>query len=105
MHLSGERGTGKSRVFEALLFLAAGWGQPDSIVTVALTRIAAALVNGETVHSKLQIFHNRKPTMLQLEEWSKVHMLIWDEISMTGHSLFVKPIKENKGISGYRRRG
>ncbi len=56
MHVSGEGGTGKSRVFEALLFLAAGWSQPDSILTVAPTGIAAVQVNGETVHSKLQLF-------------------------------------------------
>ncbi len=100
MHLSGEGGTGKSRVVDALRFLAKGWGSPDSIVTVAPTGIAAVLVNGETVHSKLQMFQHKRPTMEQLEQWSKVHMLIWDEISMTGQSLFAKAMKKIKAFLG-----
>lgn len=53
MYLGGEGGTGKTRVIEALQYLAKAWCRPRAIRTCAPTGIAASLVRGQTVHSML----------------------------------------------------
>ncbi len=96
MHISGEAGTGKSRVVEALKYLSASWGRREAISTVATTGIAAVLFNGETVHSKLLVKSrsiSRGQEREEINQWSKVFMLMWDEISMTGQAYFAKPTK------------
>lgn len=55
MHISREAGTGKSRVSVALTYVSASWGRWDAISTVALTGIAALLIDGETVNSNFLI--------------------------------------------------
>ncbi len=91
MHISGEAGTGKSRIIDALRYLSKSWGKPEAICTVAPTGIAAVLIDGETVHSKFLINAktvSKEKERKEIELWSKVLMLVWDEISMTGQSLF-----------------
>ncbi len=80
MHISGEAGTGKYRVVEALKYLAVSWRRPDAISTVAPTGIAAVLINGETVHSKFLIQSrsiSRKKEREEINQWSRIYMLIW----------------------------
>ncbi len=50
----------KTRVIDALRFLEAGWVMSDSMLTAAITGIAAVLIHGVTVHSMLQLLQNRK---------------------------------------------
>ncbi len=72
------------------------WGRPDAISTVAPTGIAAVLINGETEHSKFLIQSrsiSRKKEREEINKWSRIYMLIWDEISMTGQALFSKAYK------------
>lgn len=92
MYIGGEGGTGKSRIVAALRYLAKHWGRPNAVQTVAPTGIAAVLIEGETAHSLLQLMTSRplKPTMEQLEYFSTVHMLVWDEISMCSKKLVAK---------------
>ncbi len=96
MHISGESGTGKSRVVEALKYLSASWGRPEAISTVAPTGIDAVLVYGGTVLSKFLIKAksiSRQKEREEINQWSKVYMLIRDEISMTIRGYFAKPTK------------
>ena len=90
VHIQGSAGTGKSRIVDALRFLALGWGYSDSIVTVAPTGIAAVNIFGETVHSKFNLRKQTRVSDSEIENWSKVHILIWDEISMTGQLDFAR---------------
>ncbi len=60
-------------------------------------RIAAVVMSGETVHSKFLL--NSKSVLKEkerdeIELWSSVSMLVWDEISMTGQSLFYRAFKK-----------
>lgn len=81
-HLQGAAGTGKSRIIDALKYLATQWGYDSSIVTVAPTGIAAVNIMRETVHSKFNLRGRKNVSSKDLELWSKVHLLVWDEISM-----------------------
>ena len=67
MHIAGEGGTGKSRVIDALKYLSTAWGRPNAEVTIAPTGIAAVLVKGETVHSKLHTMNYFKLTSKELK--------------------------------------
>ena len=89
-HIQVSVGTGKPRIVDALRYLALIWGYPDSIVTVAPTGIAAVNILRETVHSKFNLRKQTKVSDSEIEYWSRTHLLIWDEISMTGQVDFAK---------------
>ena len=93
MHIAGEGGTAKSRIIEALRYLRKAWRKPNAVVTVAPTGIAAVLIKGETVRSNFKTMNYFNPTTRDIEAWSEVYMVIWDEMSMTEQSLFVKAFR------------
>ncbi len=95
-YISGEAGSGKSSVVEALKYLAMSWGRPEAISTVAPTGIASVFISEETVHSKFLIQSrgiSRENEKEEISQRSKIYVLIWDEIRMTGQALFCKAYK------------
>ncbi len=87
---------------EALKYPASLCGRSDAISTVVPTGSAAVFINGETVHSKFLIparSISREKNKEEINQWYKVYMLIWDEISMTGQVLFCKAYKNYAQIS------
>lgn len=88
MFLGGEGGSGKSRVIEALVYLAKSWRKQTSVRVCAPTGIAASLVGGQTFHSLVNIRRGRtyrksrrlKPGDVAL--FADMELLILDEVSM-----------------------
>lgn len=109
MYLGGEGGTGKSRIIEALVYLAKMWDRPGAVRTCAPTGIAASLVNGQTFHSLVGLRGGenfdirKKPSAKSMEELAGLLMLVVDEISMLGRknlaalSSYLKLIKDKNG--------
>lgn len=100
MHIAGEEGTGKSRVIHAIRQLASSWARSEAVKTVATTGKAASLIDGETVHSFLRINPNRNAEMESLKvsegeriRFARLHMLIWDELSMASKELLAKAFR------------
>jgi len=89
MGVFGERGTGKSRLIEAIrVWFHRNHCQKELIVT-ATTGNAAVKINGFTVHSAVSIpikksdsIRMGKLTPKQLGEWSERQYMIIDEVSM-----------------------
>lgn len=88
MFMTGEGGTGKTRVIDALLYFTKKWDVPGSVKTCAPTGIAASLINGQTFHSLIKLrgganFNlNKKPTEKCKKCFENVIMIILDEVSM-----------------------
>lgn len=110
LHIGGEGGTGKSRVVQAIRELAASWTRPGAIQTVAQTGIAAALIQGETVHKFLRSnAQSQRHGSLKVSEedrirFSQLHMLIWDEVSMTSKELLGKAMQNLNLLLGTSHR-
>jgi hypothetical protein len=81
--LPGAGGSGKTKSINALLALAAIYGQPKSVVVGAYTGIAASILKGATLDA-LRLIGARKPdgaALLKLRaKWSRVKMLVIDEV-------------------------
>jgi len=78
MVLVGERGTGKSRVINAVDALCLAWGRQDSLIKAAPTGKAAVLINGRTLASVLLNLSKSKSNILACT----ISCLIIDEMSM-----------------------
>ena len=90
MFLGGCGGTGKSRVIQAVVDFARRWNSTSTVVITALSGIAAMLIGGCTLHSALGIGtygKPRKPSPNLMNSWSRIGILIIDEISMMQASL------------------
>lgn len=77
MHLQGPAGTGKSKVADAVKYLAHQCGYLSLIVKVAPSGIAAVNISGATAHSKFNFNINRKITDVDIESWCKVRLILW----------------------------
>ena len=53
--LTGEGGTGKSRVISAVQYFARGWNRSTSVMVMAVTGVAEAAFGASTVHAGLGI--------------------------------------------------
>ena len=86
MMLSGEGGTGKSRVIHAIRALADAWSRPGAVRIASFTGLAAVLVEGETLHRMfgLAVRGARAGRMSEQkkEAFARMRLLIIDEISM-----------------------
>ena len=85
MFLGGCGGTGKSRIIKTFLDFARRWHSASTVVVTATSGIAAMLIGGCTLHSALGIgtkANPPKPSQTLINAWSKIGILIIDEISM-----------------------
>ena len=82
--MTGEGGTGKTRVIECITAVAELWGQPHSVVRAAATGGAAANIKGQTLHSLHLLGDAVRITHQLTRRWSLVRMLIIDEVSFLG---------------------
>ena len=90
MFLGGCGGTGKSRIIKTFLDFARRWHSASTVVVTATSGIAAMLIGGCTLHSALGIgtkANPPKPSQTLINAWSKIGILIIDEISMMRASL------------------
>jgi hypothetical protein len=88
----GEAGTGKSTVIHALLNFAKLWGRDGSVETLAFTGVAAINIDGRTIHSARNLLlngaqHKTDPSVEMKARFSRVILVIIDEISMTDQAL------------------
>lgn len=93
MYLGGEGGTGKTRVIQALMILARELSMESMFVLCAPTGAAATNIDGQTLHSVLNLPFNQgrggtttkfkpsKPSK-RMRYWSSKRFLIIDEVSM-----------------------
>jgi hypothetical protein len=92
MYLGGPGGTGKSEVVKALCALAESWGQPQAVLKLAPSGVAAVNIGGTTIHSGLNIptaeraenCDSYKASAGQRLRFAPVHLVVVDEISMVG---------------------
>lgn len=90
MYVGGEGGTGKTRVIQAITELAKRLNVADSMVLCAPTGTAANNINGQTIHSVLNLSFSargggdRKKWKMEKHAryWAGKRYLIIDEISM-----------------------
>ena len=87
MFLSGPGGSGKSRVVKELLKYAEEYCSRlnfkfdlRTIITSAMSGVAAVSINGETTHSVAALNKN-EPTQEDIESWANARLLIIDEVS------------------------
>ena len=87
MFLTGQGGSGKTRVIDAVLAYAKQFCRnlnvvfnKRTIVVTALTGVAATLINGETLHSAAK-FGCKEIKMDDIDEWRGTRMMIIDECS------------------------
>lgn len=91
-YFGGEAGTGKSTVVHALLKFAKLWGRNGSVETMAFTGVAAINIAGKTIHSARNLRFNgaepnSPPTLDMKSKFSRVVLIIVDEISITDQAL------------------
>ena len=88
--MHGPGGSGKSTCIDLLLAYAKEFCSllgpnysftSQTIVVTALTGVAASLLNGETVHSRLYLCQKKAITPERIETWEETRMVIIDEIS------------------------
>ena len=90
MFLGGCGETGKSRLIKAFLDFARRWHSESTVVVTATSGIAAMLIGGCTLNSAFGIgtkANPPKPSQKLINLWSKIGILIIDEISMMRASL------------------
>lgn len=91
-YFGGEAGTGKSTVIHALLKYAELWGRAGSVETLGFTGVAAINIQGRTIHSARNLMltgaqHTTDPNVEMKARFSRVILVIIDEISMTDQAL------------------
>ena len=102
MYLGGEGGCGKSWVEYGIQKFAKKWKHKDSVELTGSTGAAAAAIGGKTIHSVIgygrrkrrrledttvRAIQRREASRAQQEDFSPIHALIVDEISMVGKAL------------------
>jgi hypothetical protein len=94
--ITGAGGTGKSRIVSAVRGLCEAWCSPDAVAVVASTGIAAASLQGTTMHSSVGLGinctrlpkHIETPADSLIRQWAPVHVVIADEVSMVDLAFF-----------------
>jgi hypothetical protein len=94
--VTGAGGTGKSRVISAVRALCNSWHHSNAVKVVASTGIAAASLNGCTMHSSVGLGinctrlpkHVDTPTDTLIRQWAPVQAVIADEVSMVDLAFF-----------------
>lgn len=95
MFLGGEGGTGKSRIFEALLYFGKCCNRPGAICTFASTVISASLINDVKLHSMSKLkgesvfIINQTHTQDSIDMLSGVTSVILHEFSMMSRKFLV----------------
>ena len=101
--IGGEGGTGKSRIIEVIAKLFVSKGMPHRLLVTATSGIAAAKINGVTIHSACKFskegsrVHHKKVDGFAASssadhrvdgqtkmDWEEKYLLIIDEVSMLG---------------------
>lgn len=85
MYLGGTAGSGKSRVIDAVRYFAQSWARTRSVMCAAPTGVAAANVDGSTLHSLLKLSlggTTKKAPQSLVELFTGVVLIIIDELSM-----------------------
>ena len=95
MILSGEGGTGKSKVIQTVTERFKQLGVEDMLVKAAYTGITVSLINGKTTHMLCMILHCTGKATFEVHaklqaEWMLKEYLILDEYSMLSKSFLSK---------------
>jgi hypothetical protein len=104
-YLGGEAGTGKSTVVHGLLAFSKMWGREGSVETLAFTGVAAINVKGRTMHSARNLKlngaqNNPTPTVEMKSRFTRVVLVIIDEISMTDQALLGGTDLASRSLAG-----
>jgi hypothetical protein len=98
--LTGEGGTGKTRVIDCVAAVAKLCGQPQALVLTAVTGVAAANIRGSTLHSLQLLGKERRLSEQWKDRWKQVAMLVIDEVHILNTHLpsnaqisFVGPVQ------------
>jgi hypothetical protein len=96
MFLTGPGGSGKTKVINSVLSYAKRFCEQmqyafdkRTIVVMAMSGVAATLIDGETIHSAAKL-NCEKITLDHQKEWYNTRMLIVDEISFANSSDLMK---------------
>ncbi|XP_044716538.1 PIF1-like helicase domain-containing protein [Hirsutella rhossiliensis] len=84
LFIGGEGGTGKSRVIEALVELLARRDLSSRVLVTATSGMAAARINGITLHSACGLTGERFVDGRSRMDWQEKEVLVIDEVSMLG---------------------
>ena len=96
--LSGPAGTGKSTVIQALVAFAKQWKASDALCLTATSGIAGVNIEGQTYQKAMGMAFdsgqvadddeeevtNHKATQGDKEKWSRIRLVVIDEVSMMG---------------------
>lgn len=85
MYLGGTAGSGKSRVIDAVRYFAQSWTRARSVTCAAPTGVAAANIDGSTLHTLLKLSlggTTKKAPQSLVEFFTGVVLVIIDELSM-----------------------
>ncbi len=84
LFVTGEGGTGKSRIIDAIASLCRSWSRPDSIAKVALTGSAACNIDGITLDRFIghQYLRSDTHTFTKQEGSAELFLVRIDECSM-----------------------
>jgi len=89
--VTGEGGTGKTRIIEAVKLGMALLQRGNEVIVTAPTGNAASNIHGSTIHTSLDVgvgrHRKRKPSQRVRSLWADKTILIVDEISMVGSRL------------------
>ena len=115
MMLTGEGGTGKSRVVKAFVEFVQRWGGAATVCVTATSGVAACLIGGTTWQKATGSFvfdRNQKrtkpkvPAVASSGVWKEIRFVVIDEVSMLSAqgiakiSSYMQKLKGDKGLFG-----
>ena len=105
MYMTGEGGTGKTRVILAITAYTIAWGHSNSVICTAITGKAASQIDGVTLHSFCGGWKLSNASSLEASKCamfrSGLRLLIIDEVSMATHSFLYRldrMLRNNTGL-------
>lgn len=102
MMISGEGGTGKSRVIQTITEAFEKMGMKVGLAKGAYTGIAASVIDGKALHNLCQLLVRKRKDGKEMSDkakralqefWSKKQYLIIDEISMVSKTVFANILR------------